>query len=186
MAVWRWFGACVMVLSLWSFGAVAQDRNLFASPILTLDQERLFLESVLAKRLSAEIETLRDRLQVENLEIEEQLLAEELALTEQRPGMDPAAFRVLADAFDTKVQGIRAQQDAKALELGRMRDQERQNFLIEIAPVLQAIMRERGALVLLEKRATILSAGAIDITDDAIARINAELLRDPGVTPPQE
>jgi hypothetical protein len=86
-----------------------------------------------------------------------------------------AEFRALADAFDEKVQRIRTEQDAKARELQELREQQRQTFLRRISPILAEIVRERGALAVLGRRTVLLSADSIDITDEAISRINAAL-----------
>lgn len=145
------------------------------APILTLDQERLFDGSRVAERVAEEFERRSAELATENRRIEAELEAEELDLTKRRPGLAPEAFRALADAFDEKVQGIRAAQDAKARELQRLQEQGRQDFLRQITPVLAQIVRERGAVAVLDRRSVLLSADAIDITDEAIARINAAL-----------
>ncbi|MCG6901613.1 MAG: OmpH family outer membrane protein [Rhodobacter sp.] len=165
---------CVAVALPFALGAQELSQGL-PSPILTLDQERLFNGSRVAERVVAETERRTAELTAENRRIEEQLVAEELELTERRPSLPPDEFRALADAFDAKVQGIRAAQDAKARELQRLQDEERQNFLRRITPVLAEIVRERGAVVVLDRRSVLLSAEAIDITDEAIARINEVL-----------
>lgn len=165
-------GLCAFTLG----GVVrAQDAFQIPTPMLTLDQERLFNGSRVAERVAAETERRTAELTAENRRIEEQLVAEELDLTEKRPSLPADEFRMLADAFDAKVQSIRAAQDAKARELQRLQDEERQNFLRRITPVLAEIVRERGAVVVLDRRSVLLSADAIDITDEAIARINATL-----------
>lgn len=156
------------------WAATAQEVEV-ASPVLTLDQERLFQGSGLSQRVSEEIDRLSQELAEENARIEAELVAEELALTEQRPTLDPDAFRDLADAFDQKVQALRAEQDAKLLRLQQLRDEEQQMFLRQITPVLTAIVRERGAVIVLDRRAVVLSADAIDITEEAIRRVNAAL-----------
>lgn len=158
----------------------AQDGLQIPSPILTVDQEALFNNSALAETISAEIEKRGEALAAENREIEARLVAEELDLTEKRPTMDPGEFRELADAFDEKVQKLRTEQDTKTRELQRMREQERQSFLRRISPILSEIVRERGAVVVLDRRAVFLSADTIDITQDAIARINAAFEGDAG------
>ncbi len=171
-------------------GGDAQEVLQVPSPILTLDQERLFNGSRAAERVSEEIARRTVELTAENRRIEAQLVAEELALTEERPNLPPAEFRALADAFDEKVQGIRDAQDAKARELQRLRDGERQEFLRRITPVLTEIVRERGAVAVLDRRSVFISAESIDITDEAIARINAafdeEAAPDPESEAPQD
>jgi Skp family chaperone for outer membrane proteins len=165
--------------------AAAQDFGQVASSVLTLDQERLFNGSRVAARVAVEIERRSTELAAENREIEAKLVAEELDLTKRRPTLTPEEFRPLADAFDQKVQQIRAKQDAKAQELQRLGEEERQNFLRRITPILARIVRERGAVVILDRRSVFLSADTIDITDEAISRINDVLdaETDPHVEP---
>lgn len=151
--------------------------------VLVLDQERLFQGSEAAARISAEFEQATLDLAAENRQIEAELSAEELELTEARPGLEPEAFRALADAFDEKVQNLRAEQDAKERELAQRRDVERQEFLRAITPILAEIARERGALLIVDRRVVVLSADSIDITDEAIARIDAAFNEDPPVMP---
>jgi len=165
----------------------AQDRITVPSPLLTLDQEKMFDGSRAAERISANFEKRTAALTAENRRIEAQLVAEELDLTDRRPGLAADEFRALADAFDEKVQRIRAAQDAKVRELQRLQDQERQEFLRTISPLLAEIVRERGAVVVLDRRSVVLSADAIDITAEAIARINASIENSagqPGVSEP--
>ncbi|MGO4917426.1 OmpH family outer membrane protein [Pseudogemmobacter sp. W21_MBD1_M6] len=144
-------------------------------PFLTLDQDLVFSTSLYGLRVTTELEQEAIALAAENRKIEADLTREERELTEKRPGLSADAFRTLADAFDQKVQGIRTAQDAKSRDLGRRRDEERQQFFNRALPMLANLVRERGAVAILDKRAIFLAAEAIDITDAAIARINAEL-----------
>ena len=192
MRIGGWVILAVLLLAV-SPGR-AQELEI-ASPILTLDQERLFNGSRVAERVSAEIERRTEDLAAENRRIGARLVAEELELTERRGALPAEEFRALADEFDARVQDIRNAQDAKARELQRLRDEERQNFLRQISPVLAEIVRERGAVAVLDRRSVFLSAESIDITEEAIARINAAfdetapsdpLELSPGVEVPQE
>lgn len=161
--------ALIATVALATVPAAAQD---IASPILVIDQERLFAESAFGARVIEEIERRSTELAAENREIEAALIAEEQDLTERRAELPSDEFRALADAFDAKVQQLRAQQDEKGRELARLRDAERQRFVAQIVPVLSEVVRERGAVVILDRRDVFLSAEAIDITEAAIARID--------------
>ncbi len=159
------------------FATVAQEAQLGApqAAILTISSERLFAESAFGRRIAREIEAQSAVLAAENRRIEAELSAEELELSERRADMEPEAFRVLADAFDEKVQSIRNTQEAKARSLNQMRDQARVEFLQTAGPILEALMRETGAGVILERSSVFLSANATDITDLAIERIDLAL-----------
>ena len=171
------FGRLLMIFAggLIGSAAWAQDLGVTVSAILTIDSERVFSTTIAGRKITADLEEKLTALGTENRRIEAELVAEELDLTERRATMDPDEFRALADAFDEKVQRIRAEQDAKQRVLERLRDTDRQSFIDAIGPVLSRIGRERGAVVILERRNVLLSADNIDITDEAIARINAAL-----------
>lgn len=145
------------------------------SPVLTIDSERLYRGSDFGQRVLREIESRTSALSDENRKIEARLEAEEKALTERRPDLTPEEFRALADAFDARVQAIRRERDAETRLVSQMLDQNRERFLQVAAPILENIMREAGAAVVLEVRSVFSSRNAIDITDLAIARINATL-----------
>ena len=54
-------------------------------------------------------------------------------------------------------------------------EKRRVTFLNATAPVLEDLMRASGAAVILDRRSVFLSATAVDITDDAIERLDAVL-----------
>ena len=169
--------ALALALALAAAAAPAQE---IASPVLVIDRERLFSESAFGARLVEEIEQRSAALSAENRRIEAELIEEERELTERRPQLDPQEFRALADAFDEKVQRLRAQQDEKARDLTRLRDAERSEFVQTVGPILSDLVRERGAVVVLDRRDVFLSSEAIDITEEAIERIDAEAGADAG------
>ena len=103
------------------------------------------------------------------------MTAEEQRLTDLRAHADNAEFREMADAFDARVQDLRQQQDAKARALATRDDAARRSFFSAAQPVLAEILREAGAALILERANVLLSANAIDITDLAIARVNAQI-----------
>lgn len=145
------------------------------APVLTLDQERLFVESAFGRAsLERERQALR-ALEEENKRIEAELIAEEQALTELRQTLAPEEFTARADAFDQKVEQIRDAQDAKSEALTSARDADRQAFLQAAIPVLGELLGDRKAVAILDKSMIILSLSAIDVTDEAIARVDAVL-----------
>tara|TARA_R110000850_G_scaffold29579_2_gene81624 strand:+ start:131 stop:694 length:564 start_codon:yes stop_codon:yes gene_type:complete len=151
------------------------DRPLVQSPILTIDSDRVFNESAFGLRVARDLEAQGATLSAENRQIEADLGDEEKKLTAQRAALSPESFRDLADAFDAKVQDIRATQAAKSRALNELVEKEREVFLNAAGPVLEKMMRDSGAAVILERRSVFISANAIDITNEAIARLDASL-----------
>jgi Skp family chaperone for outer membrane proteins len=144
-------------------------------PIVVLNQERLLSQSLYGQRIQREVEAAGAALSSENRRIEAQLTEEELRLTEQRATMSAEAFRPLAEEFDIRVEGIRAAQEAKSRALQQQAEAAQGQFFEQVFPVLIGLMRERGAAVLMDNRAVLLSVEGADITDAAIALIDAEI-----------
>ena len=172
-AGWRATFALVMAMCLPVGGpAMAQDSQLIRSPILSLDQDRMFAASDFGRRFDAALQADGARLETENRRIESELEAEEKDLTERRPAMSPEAFRALADAFDAKVQRIRTEQTAKARALAQRTEEAQRQFIAAARPVLEQLMIDAGAVVIIDPRSVVMSRSAIDVTDEAIRRIN--------------
>ncbi len=168
-------------------GPVAAQRVADATPaqpeaaspagrsVLVLDTDRLFTESRFGQRIAKQIQAETEALIEENRRIEAQLTEEERSLTERRPSMAPAAFRAEAEAFDSKVQEIRREQDAKERALQQSTVTGRERFLSAAAPTLGRVMLSRNASVILDQRGVFLSVAAADITDAAIAALDEEV-----------
>lgn len=157
--------------------AIAQERALPQSPILTVDSDLMFSQSQFGVRVAQELAADESVLLAENRRIQAELTAEEKALTEKRGEMDANAFRAVAEAFDARVVQIRKEQDAKAANLEQRRQREQEAFIRAASPILTSLMREAGASVILERRNVLLGDPAVDITPFAIERLN-QTLRD--------
>lgn len=169
----HWFAALVTVGTLAAAPAMAQDGPSIRSPVLTLDQDRLFAQSDFGRRLEADLQADGLILEAENRQIEAALEAEEKDLTERRPTMDPAQFRALADQFDERVQRIRNEQAAKARALGERTEAAQRAFLETARPVLEQFMLDSGAVVIIDPRSVVMSRAAIDVTEEVTRRVNA-------------
>lgn len=165
--------------------AMAQPTGLPASSVLIIDSERLFAQSAFGQRVLAEQQAEAAVLAAEYRRIEAELSEEERALTEQRPGMEPGDFRKVADAFDERVESIRATQEQREVDLVQRGEAERQRFFSELGPVLETVLRESGATVVLEKRTVFASSSALDVTDRILAQADL-MLGDGAVEPSQD
>ncbi|WP_210528309.1 OmpH family outer membrane protein [Rubellimicrobium arenae] len=145
------------------------------SPILTIDVDRLLSETRYGRRINEDLKARTEALAAENDRLATELTAEERALTDRRPSMEVEAFRSEAEAFDTRVQSIRSEQDAKQRELEAAVSKGREDFLNAVTPVLARLMIDSGAAVILERRDVFLSVGLVDITDEAITAIDQQL-----------
>jgi Skp family chaperone for outer membrane proteins len=182
MRRWRSLAGGFLVATLVAVAGAGAAQEPQATAILTIDQERLFVESAFGKALIAREAARAEELDAENARIEADLIAEEQDLTNRRANLPAEEFSALAAAFDEKVVRIRAEQDAKLRELTRSREEERQAFFRAAVPVLGDLLVERRALAIIDKSAIILSLTVIDVTDAAIAKVDAAL-KDGGAGP---
>ncbi len=143
--------------------------------IAVVDQERMFRQSAFGERVRSEIDRRSEALAAENRRIEAELVAEERALTDLRPSLEPEEFRARARAFDEKVRGIRAEQDAKARALAGYQEEAQQDFAARVAPVLSQLLEEIDASILLDRRVVLSAAEEADVTGRAVARIDAAI-----------
>lgn len=168
---------CVAMLAL-SGPVFAQPLSLGrvdGPPIVILNQERLFSESLFGQRVQAELEEASSALSRQNRELEAALLEEEQSLTEQRTTMTAEEFRPLAEEFDTRVEEIRAVQSERLRRLSAQADGAEQLFIELTTPILRALLAEIGASAVLDSRVVIYVAEGGDVTEIALRRVNAEL-----------
>jgi Skp family chaperone for outer membrane proteins len=180
----------MMLVAALAAGApvAAQDQGApapQAQQILTLDWDRLYEGSAWGRRVALELAEASQALNAENNRIAEDLIAEERALTDQRAGMDPAAFRAAAEAFDQRATGIRAAQKAKAQALQSRLEQERAAFIQAALPVLDEMLIARGASIVLDRRVIIRGLAGLDVTEPLTAMVNARLGDGDGAQPPE-
>jgi len=166
--------------ALWVAGAAAQETGtpelqVLPGGFLVIDQEALFKNSAFGQRILLETDQATKDLVAENRQIEAKLVAEEKDLTDRRPGLPADQFRLLADAFDEKVQQIREEQSQKSDAIGATLDKNRREFFQAIIPVLAEILRETHAVAILDKRTVLISVNLIDATALAVSRIDQRL-----------
>lgn len=149
--------------------------------IVVLDRDVLYTNSLFGQRIRREIEAASQALSLENRRIEAALVAEEQVLTDQRGQMDPAAFRAMADEFDTRVEEIRQAQDVKGRALAQQAEQASQLFFEFAGPVLTDLAQRTGALVVLDRRTVLAAADQVDITLRAIAEVDRVVGAGPGL-----
>lgn len=171
--------AALLVAFAWTFAVGAGFAPSLAhaqqSGILLLDQTRFFAGSLYGQRVQSEIDAAGRALATENRMIEAELTAEELELTERRADLPREEFSVLAAEFDTRVERIRSEQDAKERALNTAIEQARAQFFELAVPILLDIASDRGAAVIMDRRSVLLAADQVDITNEAIAAVDAAL-----------
>ena len=83
------------------------DDKIIKSGILVLSQDDLFKKSNLGKAILEVFEEKQSKLFTEAATIEQQFIAEEKSLTEERGKINSEDFQILAEEFDIKVEKMR-------------------------------------------------------------------------------
>ena len=179
LRAWLGVGGCALVLAIYGAGVRAQEVTVqppqAPAQVLLIDQDRLFSGSVFGQAVGGVIDRVGRDLSAQNREIEDVLTQEEQRLTELRSSLSIEDFRLRAAEFDARVVEIRSEQDAKNRALGAYAEAARQRFLEIMGPILIDLVQRSGAEVLMDRRAVIFARDDIDITDEAIAAIDAAL-----------
>ncbi|MBV7379494.1 OmpH family outer membrane protein [Maritimibacter dapengensis] len=165
----------VALLAGFAGPAGAQSLGQVVSPILTIDRDALFADTMFGQRVNDQLEAESNALAEETRGIESALEKEERALTVQRETLTPEEFRALADEFDEKVVALRNDRDTAQQNFVQRYEEAQRSFYNQIGPVLGRLMQERGAVAILDKRSVLLSVNAIDVTEEAVERIDEEL-----------
>lgn len=177
-AVRRLFCVALMAAFLpsgMSLPAMAQDADEAGSQIVIIDRQSLFSATQYGRRVLETVEKERVRLASETRKAEELLLEEERQLTQQKTELAPEDFRKLAKAFDEKVQSLRNEGSRREQTFVKRLEREQAAFFERIGPILGELVRELGAVVIIDRRAVLLTARNIDITKPAVDRIDAVL-----------
>ena len=164
----RALAVAVLVVALAAVGGRAQE----APPFLIINQEQILTGSEAGRRLLAEEERQRDALRAEARALDAAFEEEEQRLTEQRTDLDPAEFRRLSDAFDTRVVEARRDQDTRSATLAQEFDQRRRAFYARVAPILVTLMDRYGARAILDENSVLLADQSLNITAAVIAEID--------------
>ena len=148
-----------------------------AGPILVVDMERVGAESAAGKSgqtgLQAKLTSLQSRAQT----LGTQFQKEEADLVKARDtnAIAPAALQ-------TKVKDLQARQATAQNEIdGRRNDFQRsQNFVRQqifngVAPIIQALLREKGAQIVIARDAAMAFNPTLDVTGEVISRLNRSL-----------
>lgn len=174
------------------FAAGAQQTLTANAPVpfRILNETRLLNESRLGRQVLERIDQARQALEAENQRLFDQLAAEERELTTQRASLSPEEFRARADAFDARVEEVRAERARTSDDLSRQSEAEAQRFFDAALPIMVQMMGDEGIIALLKPEALIIGSDWLDITDEAIARLDetvppeAEPAPDPAPTNP--
>lgn len=148
-----------------------------ATPYLVVDLNRVVRESAALKAAQPTLDSKRTALEAKVKSYQDQFRTEGEALQKQAQSGVAAPDVLEARQRDLQAKVQRADQDINNLrnEAGKV-----ENFVVEqilnaSRPVINTVIQERGANLVLNREAVVFAAPAIDITGTVIARLNTSL-----------
>ncbi len=143
--------------------------------ILMIDMRRVMAGSKVGQDIQRQVEALKAQAQTELKGEESSLRSEETQLQQQAAILAPDVkarrikdFQAKAQAFQLKVQ-----QRGGLIQGGVIKAQ--QQIEQALGPILQGIMKERGATVLLDRSSILLAPNSIDVTSLVVQRLDMRM-----------
>lgn len=168
-------GVCAILLTGWHVEAQDADDDGLPSQVLIVDMQRIKSDTSAGRDMLAKQTEIRQRIQAGLAERRERLRDEEKRLAEEREKLEPDEFREQVRVFEQQVFANREFSERESRRLQLILSQASGMLKERATAVLAGIMRERNADVLLDSTQIVLSVNSLDITDEAIRRLDAVL-----------
>ncbi len=150
------------------------------SNILVVDQARVMRESEVGKHIARQIETIAKSMDSEVKASATPIKSERDRLVNELKSMDDAAIKSRPDlqtratSLLEKQQKVQVDMAYKQRELAITEQKAVKQMNDKVATILEAIVKERNADVVLD-RAVVIYGAPVDVTDTVISRLNSQM-----------
>jgi Skp family chaperone for outer membrane proteins len=170
-----WTRRMAIALVVLPLGVGLGRANAAEAGILVVSRKRLLNDTDHARALlKAEIE-LTTELQRRIDAIKERLNAEEQELARLRPTLERTVFDERVAVFDRNIRSQRRQAQQHAATLQNVFRVERLRLVEALGPLLDKVRVAHDASIILNSDQAMAADPALDVTDEVIARFNAEV-----------
>ncbi|MCL5777471.1 OmpH family outer membrane protein [Limibaculum sp. FT325] len=136
--------------------------------ILVVSRGRVLEEAAAARRLAESEVAATEALQRDIDAVKAELAAEEEELTRLRAALPREEFERRVAAFDQRVREERRRAQSLAASLQRAYRDARRQLVDALAPILDEVRTERGAIAILDAASVLVADPAIDVTGRVI------------------
>lgn len=156
------------------------------SKVLVVDSQRVVAESEVGKHVKRQMEAIGKTMSTElkstasplkstgdnlNAQLKGKTLAEQKAAMQSRPDLQKEYVKFL-----TAERQVKQEAQVKQTELAVTEQKAKIQIATKMQEIIEAIARERGADVVLDK-STIIYGAPVDITDTVLQRLNSQMSR---------
>ncbi len=165
----------LLVLFMLSCGQLARAESV-ASGVAVVDYDRLLLESEPGKKSLAPLDALVNQKKQEGQAMEAELQGIRARAAEQAATASEKQLAVFQRQFNDKLEDLRRFQTEANNELDKLRAESLGGFSQLALPVIQALGKERGHSMILQKQKIGLMYldPSADLTDLVIQRLNSQ------------
>ena len=165
----------VLAVSLFLGPGQAHSQDAPALVVGVIDMQRILRESIAVQSLSAAVETRRDAYQEELREKEEAFRSADLELARQRSEFTPERFAQKRRELEQRASQLQRDFAERKKELDQLFGRGMAQVQQTLVQVSQEIATERGLDILLAKSTVVLVKPSLEITNEALARLNENL-----------
>ena len=106
---------------------------------------------------------------------DQDMLDEQNKLIESQSIMAPNVFEEKRLDYEKKVQNYNLSRQEKLISIDMLVSESRNDVLNALKPILEDIANDKGITILLEKNSVLLNADSMDITDEALKKLDKDL-----------
>lgn len=168
-----------LVLVMASAFVVAPVATAQGTKVVVIDQGRIMRDSAAGKDIAAKVATIEQQMQAELQPTATQLETEGTAIEAKTATMTREAMAAdtalitQVQAFQQKAQQYNQDRGVLAQELGLTERKAWATFFESLQPVLQEVVTEAGAEVMLDRSEVVYAAPATDVTASVITKMDA-------------
>lgn len=143
--------------------------------IITVDRNSFFTDSAAAKDIAKQVKTLREGIEADLKKKMEGLTTERDQLAGQQTILTQDVFETKAKQLQERFVALQAEAENKQRQLQAAVAKAQSKILEAVSPVLDAILKEKKANLMLERGIIVKGAVDIDVTATAMLRLNEKL-----------
>lgn len=171
-------GAFLLALSLQEAAIAAPPPPPGGAPtarILMVDLRRVMAASKVGQNIQQQVDQLKQQAQNDLKSEENALRAEKTQLDQQSAILAPDVRARKAKDFEARVAAFQKKLQSRGamIQGGVMKAQ--QQVETALGPILQGVMQERGATVLLDRSAILIGPNSIDVTPVVVQRLDTKM-----------
>ncbi len=163
------FAALITVLVINNI-AIAQDIP--AAKIIVIDNRQISANAAVAKDISRQVSQIESQMQIELQGIEATLKAEQEELQSQINMIPQDAYNQRAQDFQLKVNQYQQNVQRKRLQLERALVNADAEVERALKPILQDVLKQTGATLLMDKTIIIEQVPGLDVTTRVIEQLD--------------